>query len=108
MLCKSQIMMVLASNLCKFSDVDYVPYVLNVDLWDGDARQEVNLVRSSNSAPTMSISMATTTAYPPPPDPPTSGQIIPVVNPHTQQWSYQMMPPGSYQPSYGAMPQPIP
>ncbi|PSN60628.1 hypothetical protein BS50DRAFT_506005 [Corynespora cassiicola Philippines] len=49
-----------------FQEVDSTFFVLSVDLWDADGTREVNLVRHSSGAPTVSISSSTTTAYPPP------------------------------------------
>ncbi|KAF2109130.1 velvet factor-domain-containing protein [Lophiotrema nucula] len=49
-----------------FPDVDSTFFVLTVDLWDADGQREVNLVRHSSGAPTVSISSSTTTSYPPP------------------------------------------
>lgn len=55
-------------KLC--SEMDSQHFILNVDLWNADATSEVNLVRHSNTSPSVSISMATTARYPPPPEPP--------------------------------------
>lgn len=52
------------------SEIDAQHFVLTVDLWNQDGTQEVNLVRHSNTSPAISISAATTTAYPPPPERP--------------------------------------
>ena len=49
-----------------FTEVDSTFFVLTVDLWDADGTHEVNLVRHSSGAPTVSISSSTTTSYPPP------------------------------------------
>ncbi|KAF2710547.1 hypothetical protein K504DRAFT_377410, partial [Pleomassaria siparia CBS 279.74] len=49
-----------------FSEVDSTFFVLTVDLWDAEGSREVNLVRHSSGAPTVSISSSTTTSYPPP------------------------------------------
>lgn len=54
--------------LTSTSDVDSSFFVLTVDLWSADGNQEVNLVRHSSGAPTVSISTSTVTSYPPPPD----------------------------------------
>jgi hypothetical protein len=48
--------------------VDSTFFVLTVDLWNADGAHEVNLVRHSSGAPSVSISSSTTTSYPPPPD----------------------------------------
>ncbi|KAL5448561.1 hypothetical protein PMIN06_007142 [Paraphaeosphaeria minitans] len=48
------------------NDIDSTFFVLTVDLWDADGAREVNLVRHSSGAPTVSISSSTTTSYPPP------------------------------------------
>ncbi|ORY12128.1 velvet factor-domain-containing protein [Clohesyomyces aquaticus] len=53
-----------------FNEVDSTFYVLNVDLFDVEASHEVNLVRHSSSAPSVSISSSTTSSYPPPPERP--------------------------------------
>ncbi|EON66708.1 hypothetical protein W97_05954 [Coniosporium apollinis CBS 100218] len=50
------------------NEVDSTFFVLTVDLWDEHAKHEVNLVRHSTGAPTVSISSSTITSYPPPPD----------------------------------------
>jgi len=47
------------------NDVDSTFFVLTVDLWDAEGLREVNLVRHSSGAPTVSISSSTTTSYPP-------------------------------------------
>ncbi|QIX00503.1 hypothetical protein AMS68_006020 [Peltaster fructicola] len=41
-------------------------FVLQVDLWNDTATQEVNVIRASSSAPTQSISTAVPMSYPPP------------------------------------------
>lgn len=43
------------------NDIDHVMFVLNVDLWSEDGQREVNLVRHTNSAP--SISSTTPCSY---------------------------------------------
>ena len=53
-----------------FSEVDSTIFVLMVDLWNADGTHEVNLIRHSSGAPTVSISSSTTTSYPPPDRPP--------------------------------------
>lgn len=79
-----------------FQEVDSTFFVLTVDLWDADAQREVNLVRHSSGAPTVSISSSTTTSYPPPPErqvymmPPQQAPIYdtygrPIQPPHPQQ-----------------------
>ncbi|KAF1971514.1 hypothetical protein BU23DRAFT_569996 [Bimuria novae-zelandiae CBS 107.79] len=50
------------------NDIDSTFFVLTVDLWDADGGREVNLVRHSSGAPTVSISSSTTTSYPPAPE----------------------------------------
>lgn len=47
------------------SEIDTSYYVLTVDLWSADGTQEVNLVR--HSAHAASISSAVSSSYPPPP-----------------------------------------
>jgi hypothetical protein len=60
-----------AGNELGADDVDSTFFVLSVDLWDADGVREVNLVRHSGGAPTVSISSSTTTSFPPPPERPT-------------------------------------
>lgn len=64
-------------------EMDGMFFVLQVDLWDDSATREVNIVRSSSAAPSASISMATTTSFPPTP-----------LTPQTMAGDY---PPGMYQ-----------
>lgn len=52
------------------SQIDSSFFVLTVDLWDHDGAREVNLVRHSSGAPTVSISSSTVASYPPPPERP--------------------------------------
>jgi hypothetical protein len=59
------------------NEFDSTYFILNVDLWDKDANQEVNLVRHSNSSPAVSISAATTAPYPPPAERPYLGILTP-------------------------------
>ncbi|KAF1953881.1 hypothetical protein CC80DRAFT_506738 [Byssothecium circinans] len=47
-------------------EIDSTFFVLMVDLWDHEGTREVNLVRHSSGAPTVSISSSTTTSFPPP------------------------------------------
>ena len=49
--------------------VDSTFCVLQVDLWNEDANQAVNLVRHSSASPTVSISNSTVASYPPPAEP---------------------------------------
>jgi hypothetical protein len=49
----------------ELKDSDGSSYILMVDLWSEDGRQAVNLVRSSNTAATVSISSSDLTSYPP-------------------------------------------
>ncbi|KAF2810156.1 uncharacterized protein BDZ99DRAFT_476359 [Mytilinidion resinicola] len=51
-----------------FEEVESTFFVLTVDLWDAEGNHEVNLVRHSSGAPSVSISSSTTTSYPPPPE----------------------------------------
>ncbi|KAF1998061.1 hypothetical protein P154DRAFT_439966 [Amniculicola lignicola CBS 123094] len=53
-----------------YNEVDSTFFVLTVDLWNAEGDREVNLVRHSSAAPTVSISSSTTTSYPPPVDRP--------------------------------------
>ncbi|KAF2454947.1 velvet factor-domain-containing protein [Lineolata rhizophorae] len=52
------------------SEVDITYFVLTVDLWSQDGSHEVNLVRHSTAAQTVSISTSTVTSFPPPPERP--------------------------------------
>lgn len=65
------------------SEIDTSYYVLTVDLWSADGTQEVNLVRHSANAPT--ISSAVSSPYPPPPVP----QMTFPTYPPPQQQHYQ-------------------
>lgn len=87
-----------------FTEVDSTFFVLTVDLWDADGTHEVNLVRHSSGAPTVSISSSTITSYPPPDRPPIymtqmSMQTYrdpygqPVPNPQPQGNPYSAPPP---------------
>lgn len=60
--------------------------MLLVDIWDEPGRQEVSLVRHSSSSPAVSISAATTSAYPPPVERPFLG----LLDPHQLQAYYMM------------------
>ncbi|CAI6341850.1 unnamed protein product [Periconia digitata] len=112
------------------SDVDSTFFVLTVDLWDSEGAREVNLVRHSSGAPSVSISSSTTTSYPPPIERPAvymTSTIVPQYDPYgrpmppTPQYGAAGMPPGYYpnQPApqsypyaapgpYGAQPVPMP
>ncbi|KAK6435812.1 hypothetical protein LTR95_008000 [Oleoguttula sp. CCFEE 5521] len=46
-------------------DLDGSFFILQVDLWDKDAAQEVNIVKASSTSPAASISTAQTTSFPP-------------------------------------------
>lgn len=48
--------------------VDSTFCILQVDLWNEDCTQAVNLVRHSSASPTVSISSSTVASYPPPPE----------------------------------------
>ncbi|KAF2683439.1 hypothetical protein K458DRAFT_390053 [Lentithecium fluviatile CBS 122367] len=50
------------------NEVDSTFFVLTVDLWDSEGMREVNLVRHSSGAPSVSISSSTVTSYPPQPE----------------------------------------
>lgn len=86
------------------NDVDSTFFVLTVDLWDADATREVNLVRHSSGAPTVSISSSTTTSYPPPPERPAvyMSSVVPGydyrVNPQPQYAGGAMPAPNYYAP----------
>lgn len=60
------------------SSIDAQHFVLLVDLWNSEGDQEVNLVRHSSTSPAVSISAATTTAYPPPIKRPILGLLDPL------------------------------
>lgn len=79
------------------NEVDSTFFVLTVDLWDNEGTREVNLVRHSSGAPTVSISSSTTTSYPPPVERPAM-YMAPAM---TQQFDMygRPMPP---QPQYSA------
>ncbi|KAF2262493.1 hypothetical protein CC78DRAFT_519930 [Lojkania enalia] len=61
-------------------EVDSTFFVLTVDLWDAEGTREVNLVRHSSGAPTVSISSSTTTSYPPPVERPSAMYMNPIVS----------------------------
>ncbi|KAF2877813.1 velvet factor [Massariosphaeria phaeospora] len=72
------------------NEVDSTFFVLTVDLWDSEGSREVNLVRHSSGAPTVSISSSTTTSYPPPLDRPMyvpQTMITPVVDQYGRSMS---------------------
>lgn len=92
-----------------FQEVDSTFFVLTVDLWDAEGSREVNLVRHSSGAPTVSISSSTTTSYPPPPERPPMymttpmmpqfdpyGRPLPAPQPQSNPYSAPPMPPGYY------------
>jgi len=82
------------------NEVDSTFFVLTVDLWDSEGTREVNLVRHSSGAPTVSISSSTTTSYPPPPDRPQMSAMYAAMVP-TQYDAYGRPMP---QPAYAAAP----
>lgn len=93
-------------------DIDGSFFVLQVDLWDKDAAREVNIVRASASSPSVSISTATTTSYPPAQertmyDPYGGQQMAIVTGPDGQQYYSPMpqYPGGMYMPQQYAPPQ---
>lgn len=49
-------------------DFDSSNYVCSVDIWSQDGQQPQNEVKHSNTSPSVSISMASLTCYPPPPE----------------------------------------
>lgn len=51
-----------------YTQIDTHHYILQVDLWNADGTAAVNCVQHSNTSPSVSISMATTTSYPPQPE----------------------------------------
>jgi hypothetical protein len=83
-----------------WQDVDSTFFVLTVDLWDQEGSREVNLVRHSSGAPTVSISSSTTTSYPPTPDRHPM-YMVPQLDQFGRQiqvpYSPAGMPPGYYQ-----------
>ncbi|KAF2785608.1 hypothetical protein K505DRAFT_368995 [Melanomma pulvis-pyrius CBS 109.77] len=92
-----------------FQEVDSTFFVLTVDLWDAEGSREVNLVRHSSGAPTVSISSSTTTSYPPPPERPPMymttpmmpqfdpyGRPLPPPQPQSNHYSASPMAPGYY------------
>jgi len=88
----------MAGNPVPASKIDGQHFVLNVDLWDGDAQQEVSIVRSSSSSPAVSISTATTTSYPPVNDRPAPQDPYQLVyGPDGQVYSRPV--PGNYPPT---------
>jgi Velvet factor len=80
------------ANGCSELDPSY--FVLMVDLWSGDGRSEVNLVRHSATSP--SISATTASSYPP--------QSMPI---NTYPYGHPMAPMAGYgpPPPYGYPPQ---
>ncbi|KAL8737743.1 MAG: hypothetical protein Q9190_008082 [Brigantiaea leucoxantha] len=71
-----------ANAPCPISEVDTSFFILSVDLWSAEGSREVNLVRHSQTSP--SISAATSASYPPPPQP------TPPQNPYTHGMGYQV------------------
>jgi hypothetical protein len=51
-----------------YTQLDCPHFILQVDLWNPDCSAAVNCVQHSNTSPSVSISMATTTSYPPQPE----------------------------------------
>jgi len=51
-----------------YGQIDSHHYILQVDLWNPEGTAAVNCVQHSNTSPSVSISMATTTSFPPQPD----------------------------------------
>lgn len=104
----------------EYQEVDSTFFVLTVDLWDSDGTREVNLVRHSSGAPTVSISSSTTTSYPPPPEraapqlyagvpmmqqyPGTDQYGRPLAVPQQQAYSQPPMPQSYYQPPSASAP----
>lgn len=76
------------------NELDGSFFVLQVDLWSSDARNEVNIVRASSGSPATSISTATTTSFPPTAERPVSYGHVLVGQPQYaqyaggQQWAY--------------------
>lgn len=58
----------LTGDDAKNSEIDAQHFVLSVDIWDQNATTPANEVKHSNTSPSVSISMASVTSYPPPPD----------------------------------------
>ncbi|KAF2645666.1 hypothetical protein P280DRAFT_465454 [Massarina eburnea CBS 473.64] len=87
------------------TEVDSTFFVLTVDLWDMEAQREVNLVRHSSGAPTVSISSSSTTSFPPPPERPM--YIVPMAqDPYGRALPYSAphYPSGQYAAHAGAPP----
>ena len=82
-----------------WQQVDPGYFILTVDLWDAEGSREVNLVRHSSGAPTVSISSSTTTSYPPPPERPMymPHQMMAVPQPVHDQYG-RVLPPTYAQP----------
>ncbi|KAI4211378.1 MAG: hypothetical protein LQ351_005804 [Letrouitia transgressa] len=82
------------------SEIDTSFFVLTVDLWSAEGNREVNLVRHSQTSP--SISAATSASYPPPTQPPPQ----PPTNPYAHGFGFQIAsaygpPPPSVQAQQG-------
>lgn len=98
------------------SKVNAQHFVLNVDLYKGDGTAAANLVRHASNAPSVSISMAHTTSFPPAPEQhmgwmvSANGQHVPVVHPSYGSPGYPAQPhaQGMYAPGYGYPPAPAP
>ncbi|PVI01330.1 hypothetical protein DM02DRAFT_467330, partial [Periconia macrospinosa] len=83
------------------NEVDSTFFVLTVDLWDSEGSREVNLVRHSSGAPTVSISSSTTTSYPPPVERPAlymTGPVVPQFDQYGRpaQYGAPSVPQGYY------------
>ncbi|KAH7072939.1 velvet factor [Paraphoma chrysanthemicola] len=92
------IRLVIAEDVLReLKDHDGSSFILMVDLWSEDGRSAVNLVRSSNTAATVSISSSDISSYPP------------QINMPSQPMNYmghRMQPQLPYAPQYGAPAQP--
>ncbi|KAL9060279.1 MAG: hypothetical protein Q9162_000683 [Coniocarpon cinnabarinum] len=90
------------------ADINAQHFVLNVDLFRGDGAHAANLVKHSSNAPSVSISMAQTTSFPPPPDPPTALAWATGPNGHPIQVTVPYQPglPPGYHPQQGYYGQP--
>ncbi|KAF2499803.1 VeA-like protein [Lophium mytilinum] len=86
-----------------FDEVESTFFVLTVDLWDAEGTQEVNLVRHSSGAPSVSISNSTTTSYPPPPERPAPTHIY-MVPAYSHPYNNMQQPAQSQAVQYGAPP----
>ena len=75
-------------------DIDYSMFVLNVDLWNPECTEEVNLCRNTTSTGTPAISATPGYAYPPSNGgDPTSMRYAPPAMPPSRDMGYAQQPP---------------